>query len=769
MASRSLGALLCMLLGAGAATPAFAQLAQAQPPAQAGVQASPDQAPQQAPPPKPATAEKKEPKPAEEAAPRYEEQVVVTASKVEQQLVNAPATVSVIGQQALASKASQDYAGLFRAVPGVNVTQTSARDLNITSRGATGTLSTTQLALIDGRSVYLDFFGFVGWDFLPVNFAEIKQVEVIRGPASAVWGANAMTGVVNIITKAPREMQGTSVTMGFGTFNRSVDGQATDPGNGGLFYTNLTHAMAVNDRWSYKVSAAFYGSDPFARPVGTIDNSFNTPYPSFSNTGTEQPKFDGRVDYDFADGMSKLVVAGGYAGTSGIIHTGIGPFQIEQGTNTSYVRGTYTRNAFRAQFFTNILDGEAPALLSIGVDGKPIQFSFNTKTYDVDLSNISTLGTRHVLSYGGNVRYNSFDLSIAPLGSSRSEQGVYVQDEWFLSQKFRWQIGVRMDHFDVLDDVVFSPRTTLLFKPQESQTFRASYNKAYRAPSLTNNFLDVTILNQLDLGALNPAFAGRKYAFPVAALGNKDLGQHSLDAFEIGYSGVINRRASVSAAWYYNSMVDEIYFTQVGSYSSSNVPPGWPLPPSVLDQLIAANAFGPGLGLPSDYSYLNTSNLPGCDDPKKDCGALRTQGIELGVDVLVSNHVNAFANYSWQSNPSLKTGDIPDPRETGGSSEYNFPPNNRFNIGFNASYGRYFGDFALSYQSEAYWQDVLDARYAGTTDPFTLLNGSFGVKWAGGKLITSVKGTNLANQEVMQHVFGDVIKRSVVGEVKVLF
>jgi len=71
---------------------------------------------------------------------------------------------------------------------------------------------------------------------------------------------------------------------------------------------------------------------------------------------------------------------------------------------------------------------------------------------------------------------------------------------------------------------VFSPRTTFMFKPQESQTIRASYNKAYRAPSLTNNFLDVTILNQLDLGALNPALAGRKYAFPVEALGNTDLG-----------------------------------------------------------------------------------------------------------------------------------------------------------------------------------------------------------------------------------------------------
>ena len=768
MASRTLAVMLAMLLGAVSSTAALAQAAQAPPAAQTAVQAPVDQAQPQAPPAKPAATDKKEPKPAGEQAPRYEEQVVVTASKVEQQLVNAPATVSVIGQQALASRASQDYAGLFRAVPGVNVTQTSARDLNITSRGATGTLSTTQLALIDGRSVYLDFFGFVGWDFLPVNFAEIKQIEVIRGPASAIWGANAMTGVVNIITKTPREMQGTSITMGFGTFNRDVDGQTTDPGNGGTFYTNLTHARAINDRWSYKVSAAFYGSDPFARPVGTIDNSFHTPYPAFSNTGTEQPKFDGRVDYDFADGMSKLVVAGGYAGTSGIIHTGIGPFQIEQGTNTSYVKGTYTRNALRAQFFTNILDGTAPALLSIGVDGKPIQFAFNTKTYDFDVSNISTIGTRHVLSYGGNIRHNGFDLSIAPLGSSRNEQGVYIQDEMFLSEKFRWQLGVRMDHFDVLADVVFSPRTTLMFKPQESQTFRASYNKAYRAPSLTNNFLDVTILNQLDLGALNPAFAGRLYTFPVEALGNQNLGEHSLDAFEIGYSGVIANRASVSAAWYYNIMVDEIYFTQVASYSSKNVPPGWPLPPSVLDQLIAGNAFGPGLGLPSGYSYLNSSSLAGCTGGT-DCGKVRTQGIELGLDVTVSNHVNAFANYSWQSNPSLTTGAIPDPRETGKSSEYNFPPNNRFNIGMNASYGRFFGDLAVSYQGEAYWQDVLDARYAGTTDPFTLLNGGFGARWMGGKFITSIKGTNLANQEVMQHVFGDVIKRSVVGEVKVVF
>ncbi len=142
--------------------------------------------------------------------PIYEEQVVVTASKVEEKLVNAPATMTVVSTDVIESTPATNYAELFRAVPGVNISQTSARDFNITMRGATSTLATSTLALLDGRSLYLDFFGFVAWDLLPVNPNELKQVEVIRGPASAVWGANAMNGVVNFISKTPRELNGNS-------------------------------------------------------------------------------------------------------------------------------------------------------------------------------------------------------------------------------------------------------------------------------------------------------------------------------------------------------------------------------------------------------------------------------------------------------------------------------------------------------------------------------------------------------------------------------
>ena len=98
--------------------------------------------------------------------------------------------------------------------------QLSARDVQVTSRSPGNTLTHSQLVLVDGRSAYLDFFGLVLWDLLPTNFDDVEQIEVVRGPASAVWGANAMTGAVNIITKPPRESVGTTVTLSGGYVDR---------------------------------------------------------------------------------------------------------------------------------------------------------------------------------------------------------------------------------------------------------------------------------------------------------------------------------------------------------------------------------------------------------------------------------------------------------------------------------------------------------------------------------------------------------------------
>lgn len=667
--------------------------------------------------------------PVEEDGSAVSDIIVVTASRREEQLLNAPATVSVLGEEVIGVLPGQSIPDLLRLVPGLNTVQSSARDVNVTSRAATGTLSDSLLVLLDGRSIYQDFFGFVAWDFLPIDTDEIKQIEVIRGPASAVWGANAMTGVVNIISKTPREMQGTSVTVRFGQFDRSTAGGTFD--GGGLFSIHAMHAQATSNRFAYKVSAGLLGQEPFLRPTGLVPGS-PTPYPVFQNRGTTQPKLDARADYDMADGRQKVILAGGIAGTEGIIFTGLGPLDVQRGSTLKYGRLTYTRGRLKLQGFVNALDGEAPPVLQRGLDRQPLDSSFENQTYDVEFSNLHVLGERHVLSYGGNYRHNTFDLSFAPSGASRDEGGVYGQDEIILSNRYRWIVGARVDRFDILQKAVVSPRTTFLIKPRTSQTLRFSFNRAFRAPSFVNSFLATAFLNEADLGP-----AG-KFDFPTVAVGNERLKAEGLTAYEVGYIGGFGR-ITLGAALYVYRTKNTILFTQADSYTSSTPPPGWPIAPTVLDRLAAE-----GRGLPSRFTYLNFDRIT-------------DRGLELSGDVRVTAATSAFANYTWQADPEPRGFDI---------SELNLPPTHRFNAGVSIARGRYFGTLRGSFVDAAFWQD---AGYPGRTDAYTLVEGGFGMHSSDRMMTVGVRGTNLLNKAVQQHVFGDVIKRTVIGEVRFQF
>jgi outer membrane receptor protein involved in Fe transport len=674
--------------------------------------------------------------------PNFTDTVVVTGSKAEVKLVDAVPTMSVITSATIEMAPSANFAELLRTIPGVNITQVSARDINVTSRAATGTLATGQLAMLDGRTLYQDFFGFVMWDFLPVNFNEVKQVEVIRGPASAVWGANALYGVVNVISKTPRELKGTSATFGFGGFDRP------DADAGSLWYLSGTYADAPNDRWSYKLSGGGYSQDALARPTGKIPCDIaavctvnTTNYPPFANAGTTQPKFDARVDYDYEDGK-KLSFSGGVAGTDGIMHSGIGPFDINSGSVMSYAKVDFSKGALRTGFFTNLLSGDADQLLTRGLNGAPITFQFDTATIDFDLQNVQTFAKRHVVSYGGNLRFNSNDLSIAPDADNRTEFGVYGQDEIFLSDHFRLVAGGRVDRFDFVDNFVFSPRVAFLIKPDANQTFRISYNKAYRSPSVINNFIDLIISQPISLAALG---GPSTYLLPVNVVGNTELEVQSLDAFEVGYSGVVaNGRAILSAAYYMNWLKNDILFTQPtgGVYTAANPPSNWPLPPVFIAALAQQGIF-----LPSTFTYLNF-------------GKSTSQGLELGVNAYVNNYASVFANYSYQTDPDPK--DFP-------LSELNLPPNNRFSLGASFTCANFLGNLSVTYTDEAFWQDVLNDPYHGTTKPYTLVNAGFGYRWLDDKVTTSLKIVNLVNSSVQQHVFGDVTKLQMVGEIKVLF
>ena len=684
------------------------------------------------------------PEQAQEEPVTYEEQVVVTASRAEQELVNAPAAVSVVTSETIENSPATNMGDLLRTVPGLNVSQVSARDINMTARGATSTLATSQLALVDGRSVYLDFFGMVMWDLVPTDANNIRQIEVIRGPASAVWGANAMNGVINVITKSPREIAaeaGTTFTIRAGAFDRpDAD---SDVGRGPLFSVDGSFARAIDDRWAYRLSAGYFTQDPLSRPTGAIANAFQTPYPSYMNMGTSQPKFDARVDYDMPGGGS-VSVTGGVAGTEGIIHSGIGPFDISSDSRMTHLTARFQNGGRRIAVFTNLLNGNASNLLARGPTGQSLPLVFDTKTFDVEASDVRVIGTGHVVTFGGNIRRNTFDISLAPTGADRTEGGGFAQDEMFFGDHVRWVVGGRIDKFSSISNAVFSPRTTFMVKPNAAQTFRVSFNRAFRAPSYINNHIGTTILNEIDLSALSPALAG--FVFPIRAVGNADLKQEAMTAYEVGYTGVIGSRATVTASVYWNVTKDGVYFTPDAFYSPGAPPPG--LPPQLVGVLAS---LSPPVLLPSRFTYLNL-------------GTIIDKGIELGVDAAASQYVNVFTNYSFQAKPVAS--DLPPGTST---TDINWPAKHRFNAGFDFSRSRFLGNLALSYTGEAYWQDVLDARYAATTEAHTMINGAFGVRWAGDRLVTSVKVTNLTNEDVLQHVFGDVLKRQVVGEARVTF
>ncbi len=710
---------------------------------------------------------------------KREEVVVVTASKIESTLTNAPATMSVVTSETILTSPAQNYGDLLRNVPGLNIIQTSARDINITSRQATTSLSNSQLALLDGRSIYLDFFGLILWDFVPSSPAEIKQIEVVRGPASAVWGANALTGVVNIITKSPREAAGTSLTLLGGSIDRECD-RCSQSDMGYSFGGNATIARAVNDMWSYKLSVGYFGSDAYSRPTGKIpvvddprepgkkvggatypaDSATGTFGTVFENTGTTQPKIDLRLDQEFGNG-GRMTYGGGVAGTEGIVHTGIGPFDIQSGSYMYYGKMNYSKGAFKLNFFANLLDVEAPnLLLPDPATGKGVQLNFKTQTYDLEFGHSKVFAAKHVVSVGGNVRRNNFEITLTPNSKDRTELGLYLQDEFFL-EKFRFTVGGRVDKFGNIDDPVFSPRITAMWKPGPTHSVRASYNKAFRSPSTVNNYLDQGIYQPVDLRGLSPLLpppfqplVQQPFPLVVYATGNEDLKEESLTAYEIGYTGTFGGKTTVGIAYYINDVDDNINFVQlapnVDPYTAANPPPGWKLPPQILTAMAAQGIYLPRTA----FTYENL-------------GPTRNKGLELSVEHSFTNQVSAFANYSYQAKPEVLDPD--EGQDPYPAIELAYPPKSRFNLGVSYTAKRLLGSISWNYTDKAFWSDVLTSTYHGYTDSFNLVNASIGARWADGKVTTTIKSTNLLNQEVQQHVFGDILKRTVVGELRFQF
>jgi outer membrane receptor protein involved in Fe transport len=693
-----------------------------------------------------------------------EETMVVTATRAEMRLADAPAAVTVIDSAQLEAEPSRSWADVLRSVPGINAVQTSARDMVITSRQASSFFAGSEMVLVDGRPLFFDFFNIVFWDLASVGMRDLDQVEVLRGPAAVMWGSNAATGVINMITKSPRQTTGVEANVTWGMFGRPGTGEA----NGSLWGADARWGGVLSDTLAARLSAGFYRSDAFARPTGMVplaqaplDSSITVGGGSYdaaryNNQGTQQPRVDLRVDQEL-DEAGRVSYSAGYAGTQGIIQTPIGPFQLESGAGLTYGRIAYTRGGFHLTAFANYVDAKAPNLITDAPNGQPLRIDFNNGQYDLDTGYTALFG-RHLLSAGASVRYNTFDISLAPDAKNRLDAGAWLQDDIDLDP-FRVALAIRADKPENVANALVSPRLAIAWSPVKDQVIRASYNRAYRVPSAVENYVNASLIGgYLPLGLIDPRLAGQQFPIVTTTLGNPNLKAQTLEAWELSWQGKFGR-TQLGLNVYLNDSHDTISSIPGPAalraagvdefYTSANPPAGWPLPPAVLDLLAAQ-----GIYLPRQTEYLNL-------------GTIRNHGLEFSVVQQLSPNFSAFANYSYQAQPELRSA-VGDPLRPQPET-VSVSPRHRVNSGASFTSDPYFASLIFNFAGSAYWADSNSPAFYGFTPSYHLVNAVVGRNWAKGRLTTSLRAMNLAGEKVQQQIFGDILGRTVVLDVGVRF
>jgi iron complex outermembrane receptor protein len=460
--------------------------------------------------------------------------ISATASVTTQQAVNAPAHVEVVTERDIEARPAITPTDYLRATPGVDVITQGVQSTNVVARGFNNIFSGALLTLTDNRLAGVPSLRVNVLHFVPSTSEDIQRMEVVLGPAAALYGPNTASGVLHMITKSPLVQPGTTVSL------------AT--GERGVLQHTLRTAHRLNDRFGLKLSGSLLSADewPFTDPDEVAERAKFAADPFFrqdliNSTGITPAEADlrisrignrkndvnrwsgeGRLDWQVSDAATATFQTGVTNVSSGIELTGLGAAQVDD-WRYMYYQTRFNWNRLFAQVYLNQSDAGDTYLLRTGqpiVDESTLLVSqirhgfmplpWQTLTYGVDYfrTNPQTLGTI-------NGQYEDED--------ETTEVGAYLQSETALHPMFDLVLAGRMDDHSALPDMIFSPRAALVFKPADDHALRATYNRAFSTPTSLNQFLDLptAVPNQ----ATDPnAAAAARLGFSVRVQGTGTTG-----------------------------------------------------------------------------------------------------------------------------------------------------------------------------------------------------------------------------------------------------
>lgn len=469
------------------------------------------------------------------------ERIVITASRVGQEPLDSPSTVTVLTADDIRLSGAVNVPDLLRRVVGVDVMSLSAGQPDVSIRGFNNKLNNKVLVLIDGRSTYLDFIGATLWETSPIQLEEIERIEVIRGPGSAVYGANAVTGVINIITRTPGDGgQVVRVDVGSPGLVRS---SAVASGRSGNTTYRLSAGHQRHGRWAQEHAP---GTDP---PIQTFFED--------DHLALRTLKLNGRIDHTLSEDVAISLAAGMSDTQEEFYNFGALPnFALE--LDHHYLRSDLFLPGLHLRAFWNASSGSTgpwsrpEAQRDSSLDGE-----FDNDVIDLELEaplEFETGSVAHTLNLGGGYRFKGIRFSY--LEGGFEQPWIENHFKGFLNEqiavgRFGAVASLRADLHPLIPITqTISPRGALLFRIFDKTSVRASAGSAYRAPNGIESYMRFPLPTPTD-------------GVYIEDFGNRDLRPERINSLELGVHDESTFLHTADLAIYVNQVTDLIALDDV--------------------------------------------------------------------------------------------------------------------------------------------------------------------------------------------------------------
>lgn len=414
--------------------------------------------------------------------------LVVSVSRTIQTALEAPASVSVVDRQTIEESSSFTPVDNVRMVTGVDMAANGLTQRTYSVRGGRAVSSAALLTLMDYRYAGVPSLRLNIPYLIPTTGNDIERIEVMRGPAAALYGPNSDRGVLHIVTRSPFDSRGTSVSLTGG--ERSV------------FQGSIRHAGVLGDRLGFKVSGEYFRGHDWEY-IDTVEvrernelllagADADTLLVGDRDYDTERFAGQARIDWRASDATLVKLMGGWAEAINNVDLTSVGGTQVRN-WRYQYLQAQVEHGRLLGNVIFNASDaGDTYQLRS----GSPIED--NSRVLAAQLQHASELAGRHELLYGvdfrrtvprtGGTIHGRNELS-----DDLNELGAYLHSTTSLGRRLDLNAALRVDYHDRINDLAISPRAALVYSPSPEHALRLTYNRAYTSPAAQSLFIDMRV------------------------------------------------------------------------------------------------------------------------------------------------------------------------------------------------------------------------------------------------------------------------------------